>query len=137
MPDKIKPQTIQELLQKAAAGLQPQKITCAADKSLGLLEAEILLAHVLKRDRAWLIAHAEGAVSRTALKRFHSLVARRKKHEPVAYILGEKEFYGLRLRVTPAVLIPRPESELLVDLVRSAHAASSQKNKSHLGSRDR
>ena len=127
MPGKTKRSTIGEMLFESAEELQPQKITCAADKDIGLLEAEILLAHVLKRDRAWLIAHAEMTIRTTELKRFRLLISRRKKHEPIAYILGEKEFYGLPFRVNPSVLIPRPESELLVDLVRNARASSSQR----------
>ena len=80
------------------------------------LDAEVLLAHVLRTERAWLHAHPERPLTSPQRKRFHQLVGRRRSHVPVAYLTGEKEFYGHMLRVSPAVLIPRPETELLVDL---------------------
>lgn len=115
--------TIKEALQTAGKQLQPRKITCAADRNLGHLEAEILLAHVLKRDRAWLHAHGEKVFSAQFSVHFKKLIARRRKHEPIAYILGEKEFYGRQLKMTRGVLIPRPETELLVDLAKERVAA--------------
>lgn len=108
--------TILETLNAAAKTLQPEKITCAADKSLGRLEAEVLLAHVLKKDRAWLLGHARDVLRSTSNARFFRLVRRRQKHEPIAYILGKKEFYGRPFKVTKAVLIPRPETEHLIEL---------------------
>lgn len=80
------------------------------------LDAELLLAHVLKKDRAWLLAHSEYRLTQTQRKRFTSLLRRRAKRVPLAYLTGEKEFYGLRFRVSPAVLIPRPETERLIEL---------------------
>jgi release factor glutamine methyltransferase len=80
------------------------------------LEAQILLGHVLGVDRAWLIAHARDAVAADAAALFQGLCLRRHSGEPVAYLVGAREFYGLTIAVTPAVLIPRPETELLVDL---------------------
>ncbi len=118
MTDKLKKPTIFDSLQSAEKLLQPKKIQCAADKNLGRLEAEILLAHVLKRDRAWLLAHPSHKLKTVSYKLYARLVARRVKHEPIAYILGHKEFYGLNFLVSRDVLIPRPESELLVDLAR-------------------
>lgn len=114
-PDRM---TVKRLLARAAKRLQPKRIVCEADRSLGWLEAEILLAHALKRDRAWLAAHADESVRAIDVKRFQKLVARRARHEPVAYILGEKDFYGRPFIVNKYVLIPRPETELLVDLAR-------------------
>jgi len=76
----------------------------------------MLLERVLEKTRAWLIAHADEAAGVDAERAFAALVERRGKGEPIAYILGEREFYGLELGVTPAVLIPRPETELLVEL---------------------
>jgi len=73
----------------------------------------MLLATVLAKNAAWLIAHASESPGNQAEHRFADLVERRVRGEPVAYILGEREFYGLRLQVTPAVLIPRPETEYL------------------------
>lgn len=80
------------------------------------LEAKLLLAHVLGRDRAWLAAHADEAVTREQAKTLDALARRRREGEPVAYLIGRREFYGLDLEITPDVLIPRPETELLVEL---------------------
>jgi len=120
MPDKSNSITIAEALRQAAIQLHPKKITCAADKTLGRLEAEILLAHVLNTERIWLITNQTAPLSSAAYRNLQTLIARRKTHEPIAYILGKKEFYGLSFRVTPDTLIPRPETELLVDLALTA-----------------
>ncbi len=77
------------------------------------LDAQLLLAAVLGRPRAWLLAHGEAPVAEAG--RFRALAARRAAGEPLAYLLGEKEFHGLALQVTPAVLVPRPDTETLVD----------------------
>jgi release factor glutamine methyltransferase len=78
-------------------------------------DAELLLLHVLGIDRASLIAFPERSLSDTQLTEFHRLLTRRLRFEPLQYITGEREFYGLRLLVTPDVLIPRPETEHLVE----------------------
>jgi len=80
------------------------------------LEAELLLCSVLGCERIWLIAHAEEAIDSSMARSAHSRFAQRRAGEPVSYITGWREFYGLTLRVTPDVLIPRPETELLVEL---------------------
>lgn len=80
------------------------------------LEARMLLEAVLDKPRAWLIAHADETASEKVELAFAALAARRVGGEPIAYILGRREFYGLDFQVTPAVLIPRPETELLVEL---------------------
>lgn len=82
----------------------------------GRLEAQVLLAKALGVNRAYLIAHAADIPDESRLNRYHAMLERRLAGEPVAYILGEKEFYGLNFQVGPAVLIPRPETELLVEL---------------------
>jgi release factor glutamine methyltransferase len=79
------------------------------------LDAELLLARVLALPKVHLYVGFERAVEPEKLGQYRELVRRRARHEPVAYILGEKEFYGLKLKTTPAALIPRPETELLVD----------------------
>lgn len=79
-------------------------------------EAELLLGHALGRDRAWLYAHADDALAADDAVRFHALLVRRASGEPVAYLIGRREFWSLDLTVTPDVLIPRPETELLVQL---------------------
>lgn len=79
-------------------------------------EAQQLLRILLGCERAWLIAHAEELVGPSRLLTAQNWFARRRAGEPIAYITGEREFFGLALRVTPEVLIPRPETELLVEL---------------------
>lgn len=79
-------------------------------------EAETLLAEVLKTTRAHLIAHGDEALPRQAWDRYRTLVGRRARGEPLPYVLGYQWFYDLKLRVTPDVLIPRAETETLVDL---------------------
>jgi len=80
------------------------------------LDAEVLLAHVLKTRREWLHSHPESRLTSRQRSRYERLLGRRLARTPVAYLTGEREFYGHGLHVTPAVLIPRPETELLVDL---------------------
>lgn len=80
------------------------------------LDSEVLLAHVLRCSRADLYAYPERRLSDVERQEFEQLVERRFHHEPVAYLVGEKAFYGLQLAVDRRVLIPRPETELLVDL---------------------
>ncbi len=87
-----------------------------AQCGLPLLEARMLAERALGKPRAWLIAHAGEAADTAAAAAFAAMAERRLQGEPVAYILGEREFFGLELRVAPAVLIPRPETELLVEL---------------------
>jgi len=79
-------------------------------------EAEILLRSALGCDRLRLIAHPEDAVEPSQVRSAQACFARRRLGEPIAYITGWREFYGLALRVTPDVLIPRPETEQLVEL---------------------
>jgi len=83
---------------------------------LPALEAGVLLAHALGVDRAWLVAHVEAVLGVGKREKIEALYRRRQEGEPVAYLTGEREFYGLALSVSPAVLIPRPETELLVEV---------------------
>ena len=88
----------------------------AANTDLDRIDAELLLCHVLDRGRATLIAFPETALSRRQEERLNRLADRRRGREPLAYLLGRKEFYGLDFRVNPDVLVPRPETELAVQL---------------------
>lgn len=81
------------------------------------LDAQVILAYVLGVDRSWLFAHHEYTLSAEQANAYTELIARRIHHEPVAYLIGRKEFYGLDFQVDRRVLIPRPETELLVDAV--------------------
>lgn len=96
---------------------EPPTIRAALEGSgLVPLDAQVLLAHVIGRDRTWLAAHAGEALPRTAADSFFALAKRRRDGEPVAYLTGVREFWGLALAVSPVVLIPRPETETLVEL---------------------
>jgi len=86
------------------------------------LDADVLLAHVLGVAKDALVAHPEVELTVAEHDRLHALVAERERGVPVAYLRGFKEFYGLRFAVDPRVLVPRPETEALVDAIR-AHAA--------------
>jgi len=79
-------------------------------------EAEWLLSHVLGKSRSWLYSHGDDALGGVEAARFEELVARRVAGEPVAYLTGRRGFWQFDLQVTPATLIPRPETELLVEL---------------------
>lgn len=79
------------------------------------LERRLLLEAALQRSHAWLVAHPEHRLDPTEAATFLRWMARRARGEPVAYLLGRREFFGLELAVTPAVLIPRPETEGLVE----------------------
>ena len=82
----------------------------------GRHEAELLLLQVLERERSWLFAHATDPVEPAQVAAFEALLAKRLAGEPVAYLLGRRGFWTLDLEVSPATLIPRPETELLVEL---------------------
>ncbi len=97
------------------------------------MSARLLLAHALDCSQEQLIASLRDPVSRDQEKRFRGLVARRAQGEPAAYILGRKEFYGLDFQVGPKVLIPRPETELLVDLVLKRFQQDQEKVFADLG----
>lgn len=88
----------------------------AATTDTPRLEAEALLAHALGTRRAYLFAWPERPLDAPAQARFADLLERRLRGEPLAYLTGEREFWSLRLQVTPDVLIPRPETELVVEL---------------------
>ncbi len=95
----------------------PSLRAAIAQSGLVPVDAHVLLAHVLGVDRAWLIAHATDALPRDRADAFFALAKRRREGEPVAYLTGRREFHGLDLAVTPAVLVPRPETETLVEVV--------------------
>src|ERR1700746_2461150 len=88
----------------------------AAEVPSHTLAAELLLMHVLGRDRAWIYAHPEDTLEPAAVDRYFALVARRAAGEPTQYLTGKQEFWGLEFEVTPAVLIPRPETDHVVEV---------------------
>ncbi len=97
------------------------------------LEAQLLLQHLLNVNRAWLIAHADDALPANIYGPFEKLINRRLQNEPIAYILGYREFYGLHLKVSFDTLIPRPDTETLVEAALakiSSHPSFRRKSKS-------
>jgi release factor glutamine methyltransferase len=104
--------TVAKLLADATTRLATH---LALDKREARIEARVLLAHALQVDLAWLIAHDRDIPAGAQRDAIESLIERRAGGEPIAYILGWREFYGRRFKVTPDVLIPRPETELLVE----------------------
>ena len=86
------------------------------DSSSARIEVQCLLQAVLQVNRAWLLTHPEQSLDPAQYARYTTLLGRRLTGEPIAYLLEEREFYGLTFKVTPATLIPRPETELLVEL---------------------
>ncbi len=98
------------------------RLRSAPDPDTAALDADVLLAYVLGVGKEALFAHPERELSPAEDVRFQQLVERRWRGEPVAYLRGFKEFYGLRFLVDPRVLIPRPETEALVDTAREVIA---------------
>ena len=104
---------IRQLLAGDAAELAA---ALALDAASARLEVQYLLQHALHKPRAWLLARPELPLTEAQFADYQKLLQRRLQGEPIAYILGEREFFGLNFRITPDVLIPRPETELLVEL---------------------
>ena len=93
------------------------KLVCSIhlDAITAKLEAQLLLQHALNVNRAWLIAHDSDTLPANTLAQFEALLNRRLNGEPIAYILGYREFFGLQLKVSADTLIPRPDTETLVE----------------------
>ncbi|MFY0990850.1 peptide chain release factor N(5)-glutamine methyltransferase [Halomonas sp. C05BenzN] len=106
------------LLARAAGRLQ------AAGSTSPRLDAEVLLCHVLGVDRTWLYTWGDREAASWARARFEALVAARAAGRPVAYLTGEREFWGLRLATDPSTLIPRPDTETLVEAALEKAAAA-------------
>ncbi|WP_338880164.1 peptide chain release factor N(5)-glutamine methyltransferase [Achromobacter veterisilvae] len=95
--------------------MPPQLKTLLLDARLPRLEVRMLLEHVLGKPRAWLLAHDTDPLAPEVAAAYESLAQRRLSGEPMAYLVGHREFMGHRFRVTPDVLIPRPDTEVLVE----------------------
>ena len=118
-------QTIKTTLASAAKLLNTEEAA---------LEARLLLQHVLNVNRAWLIAHEGDALQANNHAAFEALVKRRLNGEPIAYILGYREFYGLKLKVSADTLIPRPDTETLVEAALARVPPSPQPSPTGRGS---
>ncbi len=103
--------TIKQTLQKAIQKLKLKKILSPR------LDAEVLLAFVLRKDKTFLYTYPNKQLTSAQLKKFNQLISKRLKYWPVSYLIGQKEFYKLPFKVNQKVLIPRPETELMVDEV--------------------
>jgi len=110
---KDKAATVAGLLDDASARIAA---ALGLDKREARLEARVLAAFAWSVAPAWLVAHDTDALSDTQAAQFGTLLARRLAGEPIAYLTGTREFYGRPFRVSPDVLIPRPDTELLVEL---------------------
>lgn len=104
---------ILDILQSDASRLNT---TLALGAATARIEVQCLLQNILQAPRAYLLAHPEQALNATQQAAYDTLLQRRLQGEPIAHILGEREFFGLNFKVTPATLIPRPDTELLVEL---------------------
>ena len=120
---RTEPWTIETVLRWAADDFRARGIEAAR------LDAELLLGRALAATRIQLIVDAKRPLEREELARFRELVKRRRTFEPIAYILGEREFYGRTFRVDRRVLVPRPDTEALVDvgLTRTRHVSMSMR----------
>lgn len=114
------PATVDLLLRDAAASIER-------------VDAELLLAHALGTSRTWLFTHSADVVDAEGAARFDDLLARRGRGEPVAYLVGMQGFWTLDLEVGPATLIPRPETELLVELALARIAPDAAAHVADLG----
>jgi release factor glutamine methyltransferase len=110
--------TLLEAINNAEAKLTTAGIAAAR------LDAEVLLSYVLKKDRAWIITHIHDVLDGAACSSFQGILERRTRREPLQYLTGKQEFWGLEFKVTPDVLIPRPETELVVETAIGIAAGS-------------
>ena len=100
--------TIQEIQAQLSQQLHQSSETAS-------LDAQVLLAHYLEKPRSWILAHPEARLTKTQYDNIIQAVDRLMHGEPLPYVIGHWEFYGLDFQLTPDVLIPRPETELLVE----------------------
>jgi release factor glutamine methyltransferase len=113
-------QSLLTALRDGIAQLEREHVPSAA------LAAELLLMHTLGRDRAWIYAHPEQELDATARQQYFSLIARRASGAPTQHLTGHQEFWGLDFEVTPDVLIPRPETEHVIEVALERLGVSSE-----------
>ncbi len=118
--------TVDDALRQAMKRLSPYS-------SSPRLDAEVLLAHTLQMGRASLLAHSVDSMSREQTTAYNALIERRAYGEPVAYLTGHKEFFGLGLLITPDVLVPRPETESVVEACLQALSENEPANLADIG----
>src|ERR1700693_4812957 len=103
-------QSLASALRDGIAQLESEHVPSAA------LAAELLLMRTLRRDRAWIYAHPERELDATAREQYFSLIAQRASGVPTQHLTGHQEFWGLDFEVTPDVMIPRPETEHVIEV---------------------
>ncbi len=101
--------TLAEAVNNAATLLSTAGITNAR------LDAEVLLSHIIMKDRVWLITHRDDVLDDKHQREFADVIQRRTRREPLQHIIGNQEFWGLEFKVSPDVLIPRPETEFIIE----------------------
>ncbi|HET8925091.1 MAG TPA: peptide chain release factor N(5)-glutamine methyltransferase [Candidatus Acidoferrum sp.] len=128
MKPRAAPLVVSGALREAFAQLRAARVPSHT------LAAELLLLHVLGRDRTWIYAHPEKEISPADAERYFMLISRRASGEPTQHLTGKQEFWGLEFEVTPDVLIPRPETEHVIEValdrlaLREVRAGRPQKN---------
>lgn len=122
MSQKVKNMTVKDVLAKAISVLIEKKVETPAK------EAGVLLAYILKKDASWLYAHPEFQLSAAEIKKYDSIVSKRSKSMPFQYIVNNQEFMSLDFYVNPYCLIPRPETEILVEAALAWINESSYEN---------
>jgi release factor glutamine methyltransferase len=110
MKPQAAPLVVRSVLREAFAQLRDAQVPSFT------LAAELLLLHVLGRDRTWIYAHPEEEISAVDAERYSALIRRRASGEPTQHLTGKQEFWGLEFEVTPDVLIPRPETEHVIEV---------------------
>lgn len=111
MSENLKP-TLLSKLKTAQVQLQNSKILTAR------LDAQVLLGFVIQKNRAWILANADYILDAKTSRKFDELIKSRSEHLPIAYLTGKKEFYGREFTINSDVLIPRPETEILVEITK-------------------
>jgi release factor glutamine methyltransferase len=101
--------TVRDAVRDGTAKLETAKIPSAR------LDTELIISFILGQDRSWILAHDDNELDELQLEQFHSLLTRRFNREPLVHITGNREFYALDMAITPAVLTPRIETEVMVD----------------------
>lgn len=97
------------------------------------LDSEIILSHVIKKDRKYIILNSKERLNKEKIKRFNKLIDRRKKGEPVAYLINKKEFWNETFYVNKNVLIPRPDTELIIEQVVKSYSKNSRSSVLDIG----
>ena len=120
-------------IMNTTSGLRLDAVLRDADKRVDSGDARLLLAHALQRSPTWLFAHGDDLIDQDGLDRFEALLARRAQGEPVAYLTGRRAFWSFDLMVSPQTLIPRPETERLVELALARIGPQSSLRMADLG----